>query len=259
MDKPLPTYNDLDALRQEWSGLEGEALIRAAHAQYGDKLALLSSFGADAAVTLSLVAKVDTTIPVLFLDTHKHFQETLEYVQTLKQHFGLTNLHIIQPDTKLTGEFDPTGQLHETDPDLCCHIRKVTALEDYVRDHGFAAIMSGRMRGQTAVRATMETVEWDVDKNILNLNPIANWTQQQADAIKATLPQHPLLVQGYHSIGCACCTKKGEGREGRWAQAEKAVCGINGSDAAGADQQPRQKVWMFRVAQQSKAEAEIAR
>ena len=97
-----PTMDDLETLRADWAELEGEALIRAAYEKYGNKLALLSSFGADAAVTLSLVAKVNPNIPVLFLDTHKHFAETLAYVDTMKQHLGLTNIQVIEPDSTLT-------------------------------------------------------------------------------------------------------------------------------------------------------------
>src|SRR5690606_10062566 len=56
------------------------------------ELAIVSSFGADSAVLLHMVALVDPSLPVFFLETGKHFAETLAYVETLKQHFGLTNV-----------------------------------------------------------------------------------------------------------------------------------------------------------------------
>ena len=80
-------------------------------------LAIVSSFGADSAVLLHLVAQVDPSLPVYFLETGKHFVETLDYVETLKRHLGLINVHAIHPNSEDVKRFDPAGTLWETDPD----------------------------------------------------------------------------------------------------------------------------------------------
>ncbi|MBK8043715.1 MAG: hypothetical protein IPK21_14270 [Haliscomenobacter sp.] len=41
------------------------------------------------------------------------------------------------------------------------------------------------------------------------------------------LPPHPLEQMGYGSVGCVQCTRKGEGRTGRWAGMEKTECGLH--------------------------------
>ena len=46
---------------------------------FKDNIANVSSFGTEAAMLLALVAEVNKSTPVIFLDTLKHFPETLEY------------------------------------------------------------------------------------------------------------------------------------------------------------------------------------
>ena len=74
-----------------------------------DDIAIVSSFGADSAVLLHLVSLVDKTLPVYFLETGKHFPETLQYVETLKAHLGLSNVRWLRPDPKDIARFDPHG------------------------------------------------------------------------------------------------------------------------------------------------------
>jgi 3'-phosphoadenosine 5'-phosphosulfate sulfotransferase (PAPS reductase)/FAD synthetase len=95
--------------------MDGIAVLRQAAIELlrGD-LAIVSSFGADSAVLLHMVAQVDPDLPVYFLETGKHFPETLTYVETLKQHLGLTNVRALLPDPKDLARFDPDGDLWET-------------------------------------------------------------------------------------------------------------------------------------------------
>src|SRR6218665_403177 len=58
-------------------------IIEAAVAAFGDRLALVSSFGAESAVLLHLAAQVKRDIPVLFLDTGMLFGQTLDYRKQL--------------------------------------------------------------------------------------------------------------------------------------------------------------------------------
>lgn len=193
-------------------------------------LAIVSSFGADSAVLLHLVAQVDPSLPVYFLETGKHFPETLAYVETLKKQLGLINVHAIHPNPDDVKRFDPTGNLWETDPDSCCHIRKTEPLEPITEQYG--GWVTGRKRFQTKERGVLPHFELTSDDRI-KVNPLAYFNDEDVNQYKIShgLPEHPLFAKGYKSIGCAPCTSvvaEGEDpRAGRWRGLNKKECGIH--------------------------------
>jgi phosphoadenosine phosphosulfate reductase len=195
-----------------------------------DDLAIVSSFGADSSVLLHLVAQVDPAMPVYFLETGKHFPETLDYVETLKQHLGLTNVRAVHPDSRDIARFDPQGVLWETDPDSCCHIRKTEPLEPITEQ--FGGWVTGRKRFQTRERGVLPHFELTSDDRI-KVNPLAHFNDADVNQYKIAhgLPEHPLFNKGYKSIGCAPCTSvvaEGEDpRAGRWRGLNKKECGIH--------------------------------
>jgi phosphoadenosine phosphosulfate reductase len=213
-------------------------------------LAIVSSFGADSAVLLHLVAQVDPSLPVYFLETGKHFTETLEYVETLKRHLGLINVHAIYPNEGDVKRFDPTGTLWETDPDSCCHIRKTEPLEPITERYG--GWVTGRKRFQTVERGVLPHFELTSDDRI-KVNPLAYFSDADVNQykIKHGLPEHPLFAKGYKSIGCAPCTSvvaDGEDpRAGRWRGLNKKECGIhfdfNGAIASPMTAATRHNLW----------------
>lgn len=209
---------------------DGVGVIRQALEILPDDLALVSSFGADSAVLLHLLAQVDKDVPVMFLETGKHFPETLAYVETLKQVLGLTNVRALTPDPAEVARFDPNGDLWEIDPDSCCHIRKTEPLN---ADLGqFGGWITGRKRFQTSDRGVLPHFELTSDDRI-KVNPLAYWNNDDIEAYKKAhnLPEHPLYKDGYKSIGCAPCTSavaEGEDpRSGRWRGLNKTECGIH--------------------------------
>jgi phosphoadenosine phosphosulfate reductase len=193
-------------------------------------LAIVSSFGADSAVLLHMVAQVDPSLPVYFLETGKHFAETLDYVEALKKRLGLINVRAIHPDAKDIARFDPHGDLWETDPDSCCHIRKTEPLEPITEQ--FGGWVTGRKRFQTAERGVLPHFELTSDDRI-KVNPLAYFSDADVNRYKTEhdLPEHPLFAKGYRSIGCAPCTSvvaEGEDpRAGRWRGRDKRECGIH--------------------------------
>jgi phosphoadenosine phosphosulfate reductase len=211
--------------------MDGVGVLRQAASELlpGD-LAIVSSFGADSAVLLHMVAQVDPTLPVYFLETGKHFPETLAYVETLKRHLGLANVRALVPDPKDLTRFDPNGVLWETDPDSCCHIRKTEPLEIVLE--GFGGWVTGRKRYQTRERGVLPHFELTSDDRI-KVNPLAYFSDADVNAykLKHGLPEHPLFAHGYKSIGCAPCTSvvaEGEDpRAGRWRGLDKKECGIH--------------------------------
>ncbi len=193
-------------------------------------VAVVSSFGAGSAVLLHMVAQVDRTLPVYFLETGKHFPETLRYVETLQKLLGLSDVRWLRPDPKDLARFDPRGDLWETDPDSCCHIRKTEPLEGAIA--GFGGWITGRKRYQTAERGVLPHFELTSDDRI-KVNPLAYFSDADVAAYKQAhgLPEHPLFTKGYKSIGCAPCTTivaEGEDpRAGRWRGLNKKECGIH--------------------------------
>ena len=219
------------ALNGMFDEMDGVSVLRQAVTELlpGD-IAIVSSFGADSSVLLHMLAQVDPTLPVYFLETGKHFPETLDYVRTLERHLGLTNVRWLRPDPKDLARFDPSGDLWETDPDSCCHIRKTEPLEIAIAE--FGGWVTGRKRYQTAERGVLPHFELTSDDRI-KVNPLAYFSDADVNAYKIThgLPEHPLFAKGYKSIGCAPCTTivaEGEDpRAGRWRGLNKKECGIH--------------------------------
>jgi len=210
--------------------MDGVAVLKQATELLADDLAIVSSFGADSAVLLHMVSEVDKGLPVYFLETGKHFPETLAYVETLTAFLGLTNVIALHPDDKDVQRFDPKGDLWETDPDSCCHIRKTEPLDATV--NGFGGWVTGRKRYQTKERGVLPHFELTSDDRI-KVNPLAYFSDVEVNAykLKYGLPEHPLYNKGYKSIGCAPCTSvvaEGEDpRAGRWRGLNKKECGIH--------------------------------
>jgi phosphoadenosine phosphosulfate reductase len=208
----------------------GVALLRhAIRREFAGRFAVVSSFGADSAMLLALVAEIDPSVPVLFLDTGMHFPETLAYRDELAARLGLTDIRSITPDAAEVARRDPDGELHRYVPDDCCALRKVAPLERALAP--FAAWATGRRRGQAATRRALPFVE-TVDGRS-KYNPLADWSAERiaAELARRGLPRHELVARGFPSIGCAPCTRAvrpGEdARAGRWAGTGKVECGIH--------------------------------
>jgi phosphoadenosine phosphosulfate reductase len=214
-------------------GLGAEAALRRAIELHEGDLFLASSLGADSAVLLHMVSRIRPDLPIYFLDTGKHFRQTLAYRDTLISQLGLTNFINVHPDPAQLADVDPTGKLNETHPDACCAVRKVEPLKHAVGH--FGAQITGRKRYQTPERAEMPIYEHldGPDGGMKKINPLAYWTAKDVTAYirRHNLPPHPMFALGYPSIGCQPCTTRvadGEDpRAGRWRNQGKTECGIH--------------------------------
>jgi phosphoadenosine phosphosulfate reductase len=230
----------ISRLQTFYGHLEAEPLLHAMICdEFAGKIGIVSSFGAGSALLLAMVAQVDPATPVMFLQTQKHFPQTLEYVDSLTNLFQLKDVRILLPDSNLVGNIDAQGTLWETQPNRCCWARKVEPLQRALKEGGFSALITGRKRYQTRERCNMQTIELG-DDGRFRINPMAFWTKEtiKEEFKKRQLPEHPLVAEGYLSIGCAPCTRPlqdGEDeRAGRWAHTaelpggeKKAECGIH--------------------------------
>jgi phosphoadenosine phosphosulfate reductase len=211
-------------------------ILESAIESFGDKLALVSSFGAESAVLLHLASQVKPDIPVLFLDTGMLFGQTLDYRKTLAERLGLTGVRDLRPAFGDLAVNDPEAKLWQTDTDACCRIRKVLPLDRALVE--FDAWITGRKRFHGGDRLNLPVVEHSDGK--VKFNPLANWGKDDLDAYAAEhdLPAHPLVAQGFPSIGCWPCTQPVEDgedvRAGRWKGMDKSECGIHLARAPGA-------------------------
>ena len=230
-----PRFAESDAIRLNnmFRGRETSELLESVikDGLAGD-IALVSSFGAESAALLHLVGSVNRAIPILFLETGKHFPETLAYRDLLTERLGL-NLITLTPDPAELAAKDETGLRWSYDPDGCCDIRKVRPLARAMAR--FDGSITGRKGFQSATRRGLPRFEIDRTdaEGRLKINPLADWDAARIDAYfeRHDLPRHPLVAAGYPSIGCAPCTKMvkpGEDpRSGRWAGWDKTECGIH--------------------------------
>ncbi len=214
---------------ETYAGLEGRQLLEPVLRDFAGRAAVVSSFGAESAVLLHMVAEVDRATPVIFLDTGKHFWETLAYRSMLIDRLGLTGVRIITPEEADLATRDRDGTLQTRNPDQCCHIRKTLPLAGALE--GFDVTISGRKRYHGAARATLDFLS--IADGRLKVEPLAGFSALDINAyMKANdLPSHPLTGIGYFSIGCEPCTKPGgsslDPRAGRWAGTSKTECGIH--------------------------------
>jgi phosphoadenosine phosphosulfate reductase len=193
------------------------------------RIALVSSFGADSAVLLHMVAQIDKATPVLFIDTRVLFKETLTYRDELVAHLGLKKVIAIGPKPASIAAEDPENFLWASNPDRCCEIRKVLPLGEALE--GYDAWITGRKRFQAQSRGELALVESEGGR--IKVNPLAHWPAVKIlDYLDAfDLPRHPLVDKGFLSIGCIPCTspvKPGEDpRAGRWRGHAKVECGLH--------------------------------
>jgi len=223
----MPTAAELDRALRDAS--PADVIANALRVVGHDKLAVVSSFGIDSAALLKVMADVDPSIPVIFLDTGWLFVETLAYRDTLVAQLGLRDVRSIKPSEETLSREDPERELWFSDPDACCRIRKVEPLLRALKP--FAAWINGRKRFQGGLRGDIPVVEEDGPR--LKFNPFAQVTREDIAAIfaSAALPPHPLRASGFLSVGCMPCTSRTqtgeEERAGRWRGSDKIECGIH--------------------------------
>lgn len=214
-------------LRAAHGDLDGVDLVAAMGREFPGELAVISSFGAETAVLLDLVAQWDRSVPVIFLDTGELFDETLDYQVRLTRRLGLADLRVVRPDP---ADLRDADELWRRDADRCCFLRKVLPLRRAVR--GFQVLIDGRKQYHGGGRETLSTIEAGTG-GVIKVAPLARWSPERIEEAYRLrdLPRHPLTVQGYRSIGCWPCSRPTSSdepvRAGRWAGAAKTECGIH--------------------------------
>ena len=215
----------------------------------GRTIAATTGFGMEGCAMLDMLAKAvpagGDPIRVVYIDTQFLFEETYALRDQLIDRYP--TLQFVNAGSKLTAEQQAArfgDQLWESNPDLCCRLRKVEPMRKALADVDvwFSAIR----REQSPTRANTRFVEWDWGYELIKVNPLAYWSRRQVlDYIQANdVPYNPLHDQGYPSIGCTHCTACVPGataadysRAGRWAGVAKTECGLHHGTHAATDVQ----------------------
>jgi phosphoadenosine phosphosulfate reductase len=205
------------------------AVLRWAGDTFGDEFAITSSM-ADGLLS-HLAGTAIPGVHVVFLDTGYHFAETIGTRDWITSVLPITLVNVEPARTVAQQDVELGPRLFERDPDLCCSLRKVRPLAETLS--GYVAWGSGIRREESSSRAGTRVVDWDATREMIKINPLAAWTQDDVDAYVADhqIPVNPLVDLGFASIGCAPCTRPvapGEdARAGRWAGRSKTECGIH--------------------------------
>lgn len=224
-----PPEHKVERLNAELRGKSAQEIITAAVREFGRRITYVSSFGAESAAMLGLIAEVDPGMPIVFIDTGMHFHQTLQYRDTLCDFLKLSDIRTSKGDAAEIKAVDPKGVLNKTDPDACCEVRKVRPLAPALE--GFEAWITGRKRFHGGGRANLAVVEFSEGR--FKINPLADWTHEHVEDYfkERNLPHHPLVADGYPSIGCWPCTVRptdpNDVRSGRWVGFKKEECGLH--------------------------------
>jgi phosphoadenosine phosphosulfate reductase len=217
------------ALDRAAAAMSAQEILAASIDEFAGRIALVSSFGAESAALLHLVAAINPALPVFFIDTGKHFVQTGGYREDLRHRLALTDVRSVRPDRAEIASVDPKGDLWRRDNDACCALRKVRPLARALK--GFEAWITGRKRMHGNLRSHLPIVQ--AAPPHLKINPLARWSASDIAAYMTAhdLPPHPLVETGFSSIGCWPCTAPtapgDDARAGRWRGLAKTECGIH--------------------------------
>ena len=194
--------------------------------QFHPRLSLACSFQKEEAVLLDLLLGIAPDARVFALDTHVLFPETYEVWRQVEKRYGI-KVEVYEGPSLGRQAATHGDALWESNPTLCCAVRKVAPLGHALAD--LDGWITGLRRDQSPTRANAAKLGWDERHELWQANPLADWTD--ADVMtyigEHELPVNALHAQGYASIGCTHCTQPGTGRSGRWSGTSKTECGLH--------------------------------
>jgi phosphoadenosine phosphosulfate reductase len=192
--------------------------------QFPNNVALSTSLGIEDQTLTEIVASIDKKAKIFTLDTGRLFPETYDLLDRTCKKYKV-KIDVYFPNTDDIEEMVVEKGINLfydsiENRKLCCNLRKLVPLARAMK--GLDAWITGLRRDQSVTRTDMQLVEWDENNNIIKINPLINWSEQDVwDYVETkNIPYNPLHKKGFASIGCQPCTraiKHGEDiRAGRW-------------------------------------------
>jgi phosphoadenosine phosphosulfate reductase len=216
-----------------------QTILRWAVERFRPRFTMATAFGPEGMTLVHMLAEIAPDTPIFNLDTGYQFPETLELRDRVARRYGI-EIALKRPETSVA-EYEARhgGPLYRTQPDQCCHDRKIRVLRGAIA--GMRAWASAIRRDQSPDRAGAPIVGWDKKFHLVKVSPLANWTKKDVwdMIVRYDIPYNPLHDQGYPSIGCWPCTRAvmlGEDeRAGRWSGQAKTECGLHSAVDAERD------------------------
>ncbi len=204
------TVDDLESLNPYLETLNAEQRVAWALQQFGERIVLSSSFGAQAAVSLHLVTQQHPDIPVILIDTGYLFPETYQFINELTERLHL-NLKVYRADVTPAEQEARYGKLWEqglAGIELYNRINKVEPMQRALDELQPLAWIAGLRRQQAKSRRDLDVI---VPRNgRYKIHPIIDWTDRDVYRYltRHDLPYHPLWHEGYVSIGDVHTTRR---------------------------------------------------
>ena len=225
------TLTEIQKLAIDFETLDPQEILGWAVDRFAPRVAMTSNFGAEGIVVIDHLRRIAPATPIIYLNTGFQFPETDRIKEELQTRFGLNIVEYraelsVREQARVYGE-----RLYLRNPELCCRQRKVEPLQKALS--GFDVWVAALRRDQSPTRASIGVVEWNAQRQLVKINPLATWSRAQVwDYIERRgLPYNPLYDDGYASIGCAPCTHRvipgAHERSGRWDGKTRLECGIH--------------------------------
>jgi phosphoadenosine phosphosulfate reductase len=220
-------FDDFEAgqLGVELDDQEPQEILAWAMETFGDRVSICTSFQADGMAILDMAWRIDPQVRVFTVDTGRLPQETYDFMEEVRQRYGLT-IDVYLPDGREVETMvrrNGVNLFYQAVPLrlACCDIRKVRPLRRALDN--LDAWITGLRRDQWASRANIRKVEIDHDHGgLMKVNPLADWMEEEVQAYlkENDVPLHPLYSKGYSTVSCAPCTRAvapgADARSGRW-------------------------------------------
>jgi len=193
----------LDEANGELASLEAGERIGWAVDRFGGILMMSSSFGIQSAVLLHMATRRRPEIPVVFIDTGYHFEETYHFVEALTERLKL-NLKVYHPQMTAARQealFGRRWEMEEKDLKAYNLQNKVEPMNRALKELGARGWISGLRRSQSDSRRHLQFIE--LQHETYKIYPILDWDNRKVHRYltEHELPYHPLWELGYVSIG----------------------------------------------------------
>lgn len=219
------------------SDLSAEEILTYSFDRFNSKIAFASSLGLEDQVITHIIAQNCPEMTVFTLDTGRLFPETYDVIDKTNARYKM-KMKIYFPDAqeveKMVNNLGINLFYNSIDNrKLCCGIRKTEPLKRALS--GLDAWITGLRSSQSVTRLNMQVAEWDEVNNLIKINPLINWTEDEVNKFikQNNIPYNLLHDKGFPSIGCQPCTRSvspGEDlRAGRWwwELPEQKECGLH--------------------------------
>ncbi len=227
----------IEQLNQQLDGKTPQEVLAFFLAEYKGKIALSSSLGLEDQLLTDLVVKIDKETRIFTLDTGRLFPETYSLIDKTNMKYNI-QLEVFFPKSEAVEAMVKAEGVNLFYAGIdqrkqCCNVRKMEPLKRAF--NGLEVWICGLRREQSITRKEMQLVEWDENNQLIKLNPLINFSEQEVwDYIKANnVPYNKLHDKGFPSIGCQPCTRAIEAgedvRAGRWwwENPEHKECGLH--------------------------------